>query len=813
MSSNQELAIFDYLRGYLTAAYTQCGESGVATCGTDKPYQRYYMQKYYIKTNPRLNDNDVAEEFTNAVVAFAVNVKNYDVSANAGPTLKRELNSLIPSIAKDLAQRYSAALPSAGDDTAVQNALSAVITTTIDGSHNIITLKINSDADAYDKFVNLVKSMENKQITTEDVTNFTNKATLLQTSINAIFNVSAAIKVSEDGSKPTITSDSLKNVVEAELNKHLTNAVTNFLNTNYSSPTITGSQPDVNKVLEQLKTRNVSSTDMALFNLFCDVLDPSGNVVSVGAYGSMDTTANRINFKTEGGIMVGGSGKLVGGSPTPRKTFKVVNFLPILPKGIKIAVGGKVIPVDHGYELRGIFQDAYDGKNLNGVNVNSVPKSLNLEAGKLMEDIVTSSSSVSAHIDETDTESIDTALKGIWVRTGENSWKHKLADGNVVVFTAGTQEFADEMVKEANNCKAVGFGSNPAACREFLQQVASKGDPSALANLARDMSEDVTKDVVADLHPKYALAILKAYGFHRKICRDKIAGRQLTKIQNVDEWLKTYVSKKFTNSSDVQKIRDNNKFRNFLGLLVQLVNGNPSVLNEWAGETEESTGTIEVPTDLAKRKIVSVESKLRGKPHNDWNQIKDNMHKVYGNFARGLTFDGMTTNSPFGMDNLFPSVVLPTATHIVRGSTWGGAMTGGAEVKPLLMEHPSAFEYSRNISQIFTELLNGLKASGKTLSEAEFASLEQKLASFQNMEKDLFETARNIQLYSQLIRILDAEKKKETITESHIKQYVSKYNHLLDRYERTGSSFQTLISILNDCSDDGGEGCKTDGPA
>jgi len=98
MSSNQELAIFDYLRGYLTAAYTQCGESGVATCGTDKAYQRYYMQKYYIKTNPRLNDNDVAEEFTNAVVAFAVNVKNYDVSANAGLMLKITMYPLMQAL-------------------------------------------------------------------------------------------------------------------------------------------------------------------------------------------------------------------------------------------------------------------------------------------------------------------------------------------------------------------------------------------------------------------------------------------------------------------------------------------------------------------------------------------------------------------------------------------------------------------------------------------------------------------------------------------------------------------------------------------
>jgi len=807
MSSNQELAIFDYLRGYLTAAYTQCGDDGVANCGTDKPYQRYYMQKYFPTSNFRLNNNDVAEDFSNAVVAFAVNVKKYDVSASAGPTLKRELHNLVEPIANELAEKYANALPPSGDVPTVQALLSNVITTTLDnstGDKGKLVSMVIKDNTVFDKFVSKVTSMGGNLITVEDVSKFESVKASLSTLLRNTITVTSNIRVVADGN--IISRNTLKDAVKALLVNHLTTSLDNFISSNYTSPTVFGSSSsDVKKIIEQLKTGNVSTTDLALFNLFCDILDENNKVVGPGSYASMDSSKSRINFKTQGGINID--------DVTTRKTFKVINFLPILPKGIRISIGGSVVTVQNGYELRKIFQDAYDNGKYSGVNVSTVPTSLNFDAAKLMEDIVMSSSSLSAHIDESDTESIDAALKGIWVRVGEKSWKHKLADGTTVVFTAGTQEFADEMVKEATNCKAVGFGLNPANCRDFLQQVASKGgDPSALAKLAQEMNEDVTKDVVADLHPKYASAILKAYGFHRRICRDTVAGRQLTKIQNVNEWLKTYVSKKFTNPADVQKVRNNDKFRSFLGLLVQLVNGNPSVLNEFAGETEESTGSVAVPDDLAKRKIVSVESKASGKPHNDWNQIKDNMHKVYGNFSRGLTFDGMKTNSPFGMDNLFPSVVLPTATHIVRGSTWGGAMTGGADVKPLLMEHPSAFEYSRNISQIFTELLNGLRASGKTLSESEFSSLAQKLTNFQNLEKELFETASNIQLYSQLIRILDAEKKKETVTETHIKQYVNKYNHLLDRYEKTGSSFQTLISLLNDCTDDGGQGCKTDGP-
>ena len=148
---------------------------------------------------------------------------------------------------------------------------------------------------------------------------------------------------------------------------------------------------------------------------------------------------------------------------------------------------------------------------------------------------------------------------------------------------------------------------------------------------------------------------------------------------------------------------------------------------------------------------------------------------------------------------------------LFRSSTWGGLIGGGNELKVILDEHPTALEYSRNIVNIFDELINNLKSSKKTLSEEDKKVLTTKITQFITLEEELFQTARNIQTYSQLLKIVEAENRPQIVTEKHISSYVDKYNHLLNRYEKTGNSFQTLISLLKDCQADGGKGCQTDG--
>jgi hypothetical protein len=176
----------------------------------------------------------------------------------------------------------------------------------------------------------------------------------------------------------------------------------------------------------------------------------------------------------------------------------------------------------------------------------------------------------------------------------------------------------------------------------------------------------------------------------------------------------------------------------------------------------------------------------------------------------------MSSNAPFGMDNLFPQMSMLTSAPVVRSSTWGSMGGGGGELrKTFLQDHETGFEYSRNVGKIIMVLIENLKKnSNKTLTAAELNSIGDKLLKFENLEKELYETAVNIQKYSQLLKIVEAENKPETITVNHVKQYVDKYNHLMNRYDKTGSSFNTLISLLKDCCEggEGGENCKHSEP-
>jgi hypothetical protein len=326
------------------------------------------------------------------------------------------------------------------------------------------------------------------------------------------------------------------------------------------------------------------------------------------------------------------------------------------------------------------------------------------------------------------------------------------------------------------------------------------------------MQEDVAVKTVAQLHPKFALAILKAFGFHRKMCRDKVAGRQIEKIQRASEWVDKFISKKFANKKTVDDIKKQDKLIRFLDLLAQLVNANPSVLNDnMVTETEESRGEIIVPDELVARKIKAAKLRNSGKPVLGWGEIQSNMNKIYGSFSRGLTFDGVSTNSPFGMDNLFPQMSMLTAAPVVRGSTWGGMAGGGSDIKVYLQDHQTALEYSRNVQMIIDELIANLKSSGKTLDKSEIDAIISKKAHFEAMERELFDYAWTIQKYSQLLKVVETENRPEIITYGHIEKYVEKYNNLLNRYEKTGNSFNTLISLLKDCAEDkeNGENCKT----
>jgi hypothetical protein len=754
------LNIFGNLSGYLTAVNN----------GQHEAVQRAYLQKYY----PRVangNDNDVAAGFTDSVVLLAKRFRSLDLSMSSIGTLKSYFENAVTNYVNSL-------IPNPTDKKVTANAAAVRLAMT-----NSLTTTglLPSDLDAVNA----------------------NIGTLGVTDLNDV-----------------------KEKVMAEYLNKLQEWITTKYTTNYKM----GDDPNVKQVLTLLVTGSVPQSEYVLFDKYFnimkkDVLRP----VLISEIDSTNLENYRVNVKTEPINLVGGA-KQWGGAASRMPV--IIKDLPELKTENRVRyntdnkIRSPTTPDQDRDVLKQVFVKVYQADQTDAAiqnALNPILPSFNMgllasgvqpDLERMMKDILTSKSTPSAHISENETEQIDSELtRANWRRVGENTWRTTLVDGTTVEYSPDSPQFENQLAEQVNNCDAIGFGNDVNKCKEFLTSVATS-EHVKLGELAASMSEDVTAKVISTLHPKYALAILKAFGFRRKICSDSVAGRQIEKVQRVGDWKMNFLDKKFTDVKILVAMKNNVKLTNFLDLLAQLVNSNPSILNDsYAGETEESTGSVKIPTELAQRNIVAVSSSKTGKPINSWSSVTEKMNKIYGSFSKGLTFNGVDTNSPFGMDNLFPSMVLPTSARVV-GSTWG-SMVGGSGNKVFLAEHDTTMEYTHNIMNILKKLLNNLTNLGKDLTEDDQKLIFSKVTAFEQLEKELFQTAKNIQTYSQLLKVVETQgNRHEIISESHIKKYVEKYNHLLGRYEKTGSTLNTLISLLTDCSGPNNEGtnCQPTGP-
>jgi hypothetical protein len=765
---SNSLGIFGNLAGYLTA---------VATGNKDAASQ-YYLQKYY-SSSGTARDNDVAAAFTDGVVELAKKLREIDISTGAVASLTSVLNTAVSNYVNGLTITVPAADGNITGDVVSAGGTGPEIRGNSINDVGLTTSNYKAALKAAVSSSGLLKPDIDRANSFID-------ASLGTPSVNGFAVDPAADK---------------QQALKQKLIEDGENGLKTLLAANYDKSAITGSTPLVADILTKLK----NGADTTLFDRYMSVMK-GDRTVRPSDIDLNNLKDFRINIKTESNTAIS----------TTTKVPVLVNDLPVLQPNNRVRYNGdKVLDSPVPELLKKVFVEVYSTGNaptsLPSYDLTKMSSGLQPDLERLMRNVLTRKTTPSAHIADDESDKINEAFKKAnWRRVGEDTWRTTI-DGETVEYNPNKADFGSKLADQVNNCAAIGFAGDANKCRDFLTEIAQGSDSKKLAELATAMDNDVTAEVVAKLHPKYALAILKSFGFRRKLCKDSIAGRQIEKVQRVDEWKKNFVEKKFT--ADVAaSIKGNTRLLTFLDLLAQLVNSNPSILNDsYSGETEESTGTIEVPDELVKRRIVAVESRTSGKPVMSWSTVTDKMGKIYGSFSKGLTFNGTSTNSPFGMDNLFPSMVLPTVASRVVGSTWG-SMGGGGGDKVFLAEHETSLEYSHNIVTILGKLTSNLKSLGKTLSEDDINKIEDKLSQFERLERELYETARDIQTYSQLIKVLEAENRKEIITDSHIKKYVEKYNHLLNRYEKTGSSLSTLASLLKDCSDGGdSKGCETDG--
>jgi hypothetical protein len=715
----------------------------------NKDAERYYLNQFQSNKHS-LRDNDIAPNFTDAVVELGTKMREVDVSASVSPTLKSKLIEKANEFIKNLPKEDHIEV----DDSNV-------------------------------KHVSLTGSELKKQL-------------------QSVYpNMSKLVINDKVGSVQEVITSAI-------------NDITTFINTVYTVSHITGDNSTVATVLKKLQKGEGSEPELHLFKNYAQVLHNGINVPNFSTIDTNKLSEYRINFRTkqlEIGIQTGGKGSLVA-------VPEIALLLPEVEVGVQVGYNSKQkYSVDEDKKvaiLREVFRLAYLGlpvktllPDFSDANTNT---DLELDLSGTLREALLQESIPSASLQE-DEENVDAAFRrNAWTKLSNGKWSHNLDDGTQVTYDM--KEDNEDLTRQLARCDVYGLKNKD--CANFLRAISDASDNLAeLVRLVSSMPFEVTAETVADMIPAQALLILRKFGFRRRVCNDRIAG-SIVKVQRVKEWKKKFLEKKF-DTVQMDTIKANQKFFNFLDLLAQLVNSNPSTLNDsYVGNTEESTGEWSLPEVYANQGVVNGVEHKRGRrgsaPALDWSALREGMNRIYGGFAQGLKFNGTESNSPFGNDNIFPMANLATiATGVVGGGRTSSMTGGGGDAKPVFLDtHTTRPQFTNEIVGMMKKLVANLNNNGKILSNSDVNSITEKVNQFEKLENQLYETAKRIQDYSQLIKVAEMSGRRETVTEDHIKQYIEKYNSLLGRYDKTGNTLSSLMSLLTECAGSDAS-CKTDG--
>lgn len=846
--SNFKLGIFDYLGGYLAQAYESCVDGSPDTEGVDiisshckdNTYQQYYMAKYYPKTNNGAKPADVPVEFVKALAKFALNLRKYDNRTGKGSikqpltdTLTRFFFQHSPFIHNAIItdnfeiSRNDHAEDDAGGhaDDAGGHADHGAYVEDPDMHHDpFAEAHGGAVGDTYDQTMYNLNQLKNALSGTIYPIKMSQeqKNALLQAiqNLNPVKNVYKETDVAitpENAS--TINREVLGKVIK-DIEEQLKHNLANSFELNY---TTAGNEQQVKKLLAKLKSdKDIPEIEMKLFNAYLNVQHNNGDKweeVSSNNFNEIDLDKPenyRVNVKT---MMISNDLRNSPETMAIPTAPIITNLIPIVPTRTVFLSHGSFPTNQLGLELKIMFIDFYENTTANTefggqLDLSAVPRDLPIDLSKWVADQVANLSipQITA-LDRDDSDEIaHEIVRNGWVRLDNNTYKREMSDGESIVYKPTDKNFND-LVNVHNNCANTHvFTQDYTKCSKYLTAVLT-GDVNQLAEFVKSSGFDWDKarTAINDVHPLLALKTLKSFGFRVKVTNDRVANIKLLKIQSCEDWKNLFLTERFKDHADaITKIKNDVQLCEYLELLVQLVNANPSILNEkLVVETEESVGFVDVPSVLKSRGVTSLEHNFMDKPVNNWNTIQENMNKVYGTFSRGLDFGNNGAKLPFGMDNLFPNAMLATAaTPVIRGATGVGSFFGGGDstnsenpqydkLKVFKQAHKTGPGFTNQVALILTKLLKDMESSSNNvLSPSDQHKITERLGKFLSLEQELYETAFNIQKFTQLSKALGDNPNKQYVSEKHIENYVNKYKGLVDKFDKSSNGMNTLISLL-----------------
>ncbi|ARF09352.1 hypothetical protein Catovirus_2_301 [Catovirus CTV1] len=400
--------------------------------------------------------------------------------------------------------------------------------------------------------------------------------------------------------------------------------------------------------------------------------------------------------------------------------------------------------------------------------------------------------------DDDDDEIFDLVTQDVWKRSGDKLYT--VRNGKKIMHNLDDPDFVN-MLTSSNKCFTTGAFGDKENCRLFMNECLLDHNPKNIMSCIRVMEKQdfaqSAKQEINNMTPIVALNLLKRFGFRTHEAFDSEANSSLTKVEKVGSWLKSYMKKKFDDATVQTAIEGNEKILQYLNLVVDFVNANPSILNPgYGGSTEEKVGKIEPDSYAAELGIPLRRDNTRAKALYDieilGSSFKNGMFGLgfkkpmilqlgnLGNTANNYNFANLNTlRSPFG-DFISPSfgTILP--------------VQNGGRLDPQLKRLVEGTSGASLMEAIIYNLLTQIKQHNKELGPEFMTKLHHKLELMKKMEKQM---VQNIKYIAEYTKLLDAfgDRKYETLSEKNLRDIVNSNANL---YKRHGSEELSMVNLL-----------------
>lgn len=371
-----------------------------------------------------------------------------------------------------------------------------------------------------------------------------------------------------------------------------------------------------------------------------------------------------------------------------------------------------------------------------------------------------------------------------WVRRTDGSFEKKdKLNGSYKVLS---KEECGSLLNCASSLVSAG------QCEDFMKAVI-RGDISALKGYldSQDFSWDRAENDLNEMNPNVVIKILTAFGFGPY--KNSFGTGEV--MCSVDDWLKHADTRKRFSIESTKGL--NSKLLEYLGLLVQFVNHNKSLLNA----NLQKPGKIDVPSEVSELNVYNGFAEFNTSkdacsgPIN-WGLIRDATALGTANIGNITSYDPTDLR---GFFNGFPGASLPTTGYMAMGMSGTGSLYGGGkgfkETIIFSQQGGTVTSFSNDIKRQFDSILLSLKQANKSLNEDELVALNKKIEQFTKLEQDLYEVICKLNRFKECLSMC-GDNTPSTIILRDLDETVQQYKNTGTKYNTSNDCLQNLCYQL-----------------